>query len=148
MADDTNHRIERDMLTKEAYATDEHLAVRYRTHELYSQPQIDFPKWVVDTLLWRGDEWVLDVGSGPGLYFDLVRQRAPDGRLIAGDLSFGMARQARTDTSHGASIWTRRNYPLPTILLTWCWQITCFTTLWTWITLWRKSGGCCAPMAA
>lgn len=94
MADDTNPCTERDMLTKEAYATDEHLAVRYRTHELYSQPQVDFPRWVIDAFSWRGDEWVLDVGSGPGLYFDLVRQRAPRGHLVAGDLSFGMARQA------------------------------------------------------
>jgi SAM-dependent methyltransferase len=93
---DTNYRTERDMLTKGAYATDEHLVVRYRTHELYSQPPIDFPKWVVDTLVWRGDERVLDAGSGPGLYFDLIRQRVPRGRLVAGDLSFGMVRQART----------------------------------------------------
>ncbi len=93
---DTNHRTERDMLTKDAYATDEHLAVRYRTHELYSQPSVDFPKWVIETLVWRGDEWVLDVGSGPGIYFDLVREHAPRGRLVAGDLSFGMAQQARS----------------------------------------------------
>ena len=93
---DTNHRTERDMLTKDAYATDEYLAVRYRTHELYSHPPVDFPKWVIDTLAWRGDEWVLDVGSGPGLYFDLIRERVPRGRLVAGDLSFGMAHQAHT----------------------------------------------------
>jgi SAM-dependent methyltransferase len=92
---EANHCTERDMLTKYAYATDEHLAVRYRIHELYSQPQVDFPKWVVDSLAWRGDEWVLDVGSGPGVYFDLIRERTPRGRLVAGDLSLGMARQAR-----------------------------------------------------
>jgi SAM-dependent methyltransferase len=92
---DTNHRTERDMLTKDAYATDEYLTVRYRTHELYSHPPVDFPKWVIDMLAWRGDEWVLDVGSGPGIYFDLIRERTPRGHLVAGDLSFGMAQQAR-----------------------------------------------------
>jgi ubiquinone/menaquinone biosynthesis C-methylase UbiE len=92
---DTNHRTERDLLTKDAYATDEHLLVRYRTHELYSQPPIDFPKWVIETFQWRGDEWVLDLGAGPGLYFNLIREHTPQGHLVAGDLSWGMARQAR-----------------------------------------------------
>lgn len=86
---------DRDLLTREAYASDAQLAVRIRTHELYSQPKIDFPLWVVDTLPWRGDEWVLDVGAGPGNYFELVRARIPDGRFVAGDLSLGMARRAR-----------------------------------------------------
>jgi SAM-dependent methyltransferase len=80
---------------KAAYASDEYLSVRIRTHELYSRPQIDFPRWVIDTLRWRGDEWVLDVGAGPGTYFDLVRERVPHGHLFAGDLSFGMLEQAR-----------------------------------------------------
>jgi ubiquinone/menaquinone biosynthesis C-methylase UbiE len=80
---------------KEQYANDEHLSVRIRTHELYTRPQVDFPKWVIDTLHWRGDEWVLDIGAGPGNYFDLVLERVPHGHLVAGDLSFGMVQQAR-----------------------------------------------------
>jgi ubiquinone/menaquinone biosynthesis C-methylase UbiE len=95
-----NPRTDRDYLTKEAYATDELLAIRYRTHELYSQPKVDFPRWVMHALSWRGDEWVLDVGAGPGAYFELVRELIPNGCLIAGDLSFGMARQARAAHPH------------------------------------------------
>jgi len=91
----SNPHTDREVLTKYAYATDEHYAIRYRTHELYSLPRIDFPKWVVETLNWRGDEWVLDVGSGPGTYFEWVRQNIPDGRHYAGDLSWGMASTAR-----------------------------------------------------
>lgn len=84
-----------DILTTQAYPDDEHLAVRYRTHELYSRPKVDFAQWVVDTLHWRGDEVVLDVGSGPGSYMKLVQARAPEGVCIAGDLSLGMVRKAR-----------------------------------------------------
>ncbi|MBN1965520.1 MAG: class I SAM-dependent methyltransferase [Anaerolineae bacterium] len=93
---DSNSPMERDPLIKKAYATDEYLSVRYRTHELYSQPKMDFRQWVVDTFPWRGDEWVLDIGAGPGSYFGPVQERIPHGRHVAGDLSFGMARQART----------------------------------------------------
>lgn len=80
---------------KAAFASDENLAVRIRTHELFTRPPVDFPRWVIDTRQWHGDEWVLDVGAGPGTYFDLVLERIPDGRLIAGDLSFGMLQHAR-----------------------------------------------------
>lgn len=91
----SNPRTNQTLLVQQAYATDEHLAIRYRTHELYSRPRIDFKQWVVDLLNWRGDEWVLDVGAGPGSYFELVQARAPRGRHVAGDLSMGMAQQAQ-----------------------------------------------------
>ncbi|MBI5961024.1 MAG: class I SAM-dependent methyltransferase, partial [Chloroflexi bacterium] len=92
---DTFLRADQATLIKQAYATDEHLATRIRIHEIYSEPKIDFQKWVVDSMQWRGDEWVLDVGAGPGTYFSLVAQRIPRGRLFAGDLSMGMLRQAQ-----------------------------------------------------
>ncbi|NLE50454.1 MAG: class I SAM-dependent methyltransferase [Chloroflexi bacterium] len=87
-------RTDRENLTTRMYATDEHLAVRYRIHEQYSRPVVDFQRWVLDTVQWSGDEWVLDVGSGPGAYFAGVAERTPHGRHVAGDLSFGMVRQA------------------------------------------------------
>ncbi len=89
-----NPTTDRHILSHDAYATDKHLKVRMRTHELYSRPKIDYPRWVVDTVGWPGDAWVLDVGAGPGTYSDLVRERIPDGLYIAGDLSWGMAQQA------------------------------------------------------
>ena len=85
---------DRHILTQKAYATDEAYATRKRTHETYSIPKIDFPEWVLDRVTWRGDEVVLDIGSGPGSYFDVLATRIPDGRLIAGDLSFGMVQKA------------------------------------------------------
>ncbi len=86
---------DRQLLTERAYATDDKLSIRHRTHELYTVPQIDFTKWVLDCITWRGDEVVLDIGAGPGLYFGPVRARIPHGKLVAGDLSFGMVRRQR-----------------------------------------------------
>ncbi len=85
---------DRDILTQKVYATDETLAIRQRTHELYTVPKINFAEWVLEHIPWHGDEQVLDIGSGPGTYFELINQRIPDGHLVAGDLSFGMARKA------------------------------------------------------
>lgn len=92
---DSNATTDPGVWTQEAYATDEQLAVRIRTHEHYTQPQMNFPEWVLDKLTWRGAERVLDIGAGTGQYFDLVRQRAPQGHLLAGDLSLGMLGRAR-----------------------------------------------------
>ncbi len=86
---------DRDLLTHHAYADDEKLNVRYRTHELYTVPRMDFLGWVLDRIHWRGDERVLDVGAGPGTYFAPVKARLPRGQHFAGDLSFGMIRRQR-----------------------------------------------------
>lgn len=75
---------------RQQYETDSNLAVRIRTHELYAVPRIDFPAWVLDHIDWRGDELVLDVGCGAGVYIRAARRRA--GVYIAGDLSLGMLR--------------------------------------------------------
>src|SRR5215468_5980227 len=92
----TDHRI----LTQKAYATDESLSVRLRIHDLYSYPKLSFTEWVLDKISWHGDERVLDVGSGPGTYFDALQTRVPNGEIVAGDLSMGMARIA---AGHGAA---------------------------------------------
>jgi SAM-dependent methyltransferase len=68
--------------------------VRLRIHDLYTVPAVNFPRWVLDRVAWRGDERVLDLGSGPGTYFGEVRARIPRGELVAGDLSLGMCRRA------------------------------------------------------
>lgn len=87
-------RTDRYTLTSKAYSNDEKLRVRIQTHALYSEPKVDFNNWVLDRLDWRGDEYVLDVGMGAGSYFEPTLARIPNGRYFAGDLSFGMARQA------------------------------------------------------
>jgi SAM-dependent methyltransferase len=95
----TSPGTDRDTLINKAYANDESLLVRQRTHEKYSIPKIDFSEWVLDRILWQGNEHVLDVGAGPGTYFNYVVPRIPDGWLVGGDLSIGMARRA-LDNAH------------------------------------------------
>jgi len=82
---------DRAHLQTQMYATEEPLAVRIRTHKLYTQPKSDFHAWVLDHVPWRGDERVLDIGCGSGAYIEPVCQRLTrGGRLLAGDLSWGM----------------------------------------------------------
>ena len=95
--------VDREAVTRQ-YATDEKLNIRYQIHEQYTLPKTDFAEWVISRVDWRGDEWVLDLGAGPGRYFDLVKQRIPNGRHFAGDLSFGMnmrQQQRNTDQRTG-----------------------------------------------
>src|SRR5438105_2366905 len=92
---------DRDLLTKKAYVDDEMLKIRQLTHELYSVPKLNFSEWVLNRVAWRGDEHVLDIGSGPGTYFETVRNRIATGRLSAGDLSLGMARKAQQHAHKG-----------------------------------------------
>jgi len=89
-------------LVRRAYASDDRLEVRRRTHELYTVPRVDFAQWVLDCIPWRGDERVLDLGAGSGSYFGPVRARIPAGQLVAGDLSPGMIRSQQANAAaHG-----------------------------------------------
>jgi ubiquinone/menaquinone biosynthesis C-methylase UbiE len=82
-------------LINESYATDEPLSVRIETHRHYSVPAIDLPTWALDRHTWRGDETILDIGTGTGQYLAPLRERVPHGQLIAGDLAWGMLRDLR-----------------------------------------------------
>jgi len=82
-------------LVRESYATDKPLSVRIETHRRYSVPPIDLPTWALDRHAWRGDETVLDIGTGTGQYLAPLRDRLPRGRIIAGDLAAGMLRDLR-----------------------------------------------------
>lgn len=82
-------------LVSTAYAGDEPLAVRIEMHRRYSVPPIDLPSWVLDGYTWRGDETVLDVGTGTGQYLGPLRERIPRGTIIGADLSVGMLRDLR-----------------------------------------------------
>ncbi len=99
--DDSASATDYDALIRDAYATDEALSIRIHTHEHYTHPKIDFPNWVLSHITWRGDERVLDIGAGTGMYLGLVRERVPEGVLVAGDLSHGMLQriQQRSETA-------------------------------------------------
>jgi SAM-dependent methyltransferase len=77
-------------LRQQAYANDEKLRVRYMTHEQYTVPKVDFPEWALQRLNWRGDEQVLDVGCGPGVYESALRHLFPGVTYYGLDFSEGM----------------------------------------------------------
>src|SRR5439155_8176974 len=60
-----------------------------------SSPQHAWGVRVLQRLLLAGDETVLDVGCGTGLVTAALLERVPRGRVVAIDLSPGMAREAR-----------------------------------------------------
>ncbi len=87
----TEFATNQEHLTSQAYATEDHLTIRIKTHELFSQPKQDFTAWILDLIPWAGNETVLDVGCGAGLYISPIRERLTSGgSLISADLSFGM----------------------------------------------------------
>ena len=77
-------------LLEAQYQTQDHLAVRIRTHQLFSVPPVDLPAAGVALLPWQGNELVVDVGCGNGAYQAEVLART--GRYIAADYSLGMLR--------------------------------------------------------
>lgn len=72
------------------YANDTHLRIRQQTHEQYTVPKVDFPEWVLTRLEWRGDEQILDVGSGVGTYYSHTLARGSNINYYAIDQSAGM----------------------------------------------------------
>jgi SAM-dependent methyltransferase len=82
-------------LVNESYAIEGTLSVRIEAHRRYSVPHVDLPAWALDWHRWRGDETVLDIGTGTGQYLAPLRERVPRGRIIAGDLAWGMLRDLR-----------------------------------------------------
>lgn len=82
-----------DHLTSQLYPDEAHLAVRIGTQQRYTVPPVDFARWVLDMISWRGDERVVDVGCGNGSYLKPVVERLTNGgQYLAGDLSLGMLR--------------------------------------------------------
>jgi SAM-dependent methyltransferase len=68
----------------------EALRLRQDVYDRYSVPQVDYHTWVLDRLQWRGDERVLDVGCGPGDYYNALLQRHPNVDYVGIDLSSEM----------------------------------------------------------
>lgn len=75
---------------RQQYATDEALRIRQEIHEKYTVPQNNFVEWVLKNIAWRGDETVLDVGSGVGSYYKALQAIAPKSQYVGVDLSAGM----------------------------------------------------------
>jgi SAM-dependent methyltransferase len=93
MSDQTMY--DQKLLREEAYVDDSHLDVRYRTHQLYTVDPVDFGRWTLERLPWRGGKRVLDVGCGPGdLLCEMARQHQGWQVLVGLDASPGMIAKA------------------------------------------------------
>lgn len=111
------------ILRQEAYVDDTHLDVRYRTHKLYTVDPVDFGRWTLERLPWRGDERVLDVGCGPGdLMCEMARLRSRMdqhggwGILVGFDFSPGMivkAAETATDLPVHFFVGDAQSLPFP-----------------------------------
>lgn len=75
------------------YATDRNLRVRKETHVRYGVGP-DLESRVDEELALRGDEALLDVGTGPGDFPGRLRAQGHRGRLVGVDLSPGMVEHA------------------------------------------------------
>jgi trans-aconitate 2-methyltransferase len=65
------------------------------SYDSISAPQQLWGAAVVERLVLRGDETVLDAGAGTGRVTEMVLERLPHGRVIAVDGSVSMAERAR-----------------------------------------------------
>jgi trans-aconitate 2-methyltransferase len=65
------------------------------SYDAISRPQQEWGATVVERLELRGDEVVLDAGTGTGLVTEMVLERLPRGRVIAVDASPAMTERAR-----------------------------------------------------
>jgi SAM-dependent methyltransferase len=77
---------------RQMYMTEEALRVRQETHDRYSSPPTDFVGWALNCVEWRGDETILDVGSGPGRWYETIQKKLPDATYYGLDLHAGMLR--------------------------------------------------------
>lgn len=70
----------------------ESLRIRQSIHEKYTVPKVDFPAWVLSNYEWRGDECVLDLGAGAGMYYQPLLELAPEIEYHAADIAEGVLR--------------------------------------------------------
>jgi SAM-dependent methyltransferase len=72
------------------YVNDKALLTRQAIHDRYTVPQTNYFTWVLDTILWRGDETVLDLGSASGAYYEPLLNKHPEVYYVGLDNSAGM----------------------------------------------------------
>jgi SAM-dependent methyltransferase len=82
------------------YGDDRNLAARQSIYA-FQRPIMDIWNGSLDLAELRGDETILDIGCGNGLYLGVLRSRGHRGLVCAADLSFGMLQSARPAAGGG-----------------------------------------------
>lgn len=75
---------------RQHYATDESLRIRQETHDKYTVPKMDFIAWALKCVDWKPDQRLLDVGCGPGRYYDTLKSLGVAPEYYGLDVSPGM----------------------------------------------------------
>jgi SAM-dependent methyltransferase len=60
------------------YASQDAWRTRQDIHDRYTVPPQNMIDWALGCVRWRGDEGVLDVGCGPGRWYEPLKQRFPN----------------------------------------------------------------------
>jgi ubiquinone/menaquinone biosynthesis C-methylase UbiE len=91
---DSSHDVKAPLIERSAlrqqFGTDDNLRLRQDTHDQFSVPKVDFAAWVLTHYAWRGDERVLDVGTGSGRYYNWIAQHRPQVAYVGLDVFEGM----------------------------------------------------------
>jgi SAM-dependent methyltransferase len=73
-------------ILKKQYNTEDFLRIRQETHDKYTVPNVSFAEWALRCVSWKGDERVLDVGAGNGLYYAKLKALHPNVQYVGMDL--------------------------------------------------------------
>ena len=87
--------VDRDYLSGVQYASDANLSARQAIYR-FQQPMVGITAWAIDLAELRGNEYVIDVGCGNGMYLAELARREHRGTVTGMDLSPGMLSAART----------------------------------------------------
>jgi SAM-dependent methyltransferase len=104
--------VDRGYLTGVQYASDANLAARQAIYAYRVPPTRSVP-WAVDLAGLAGEETVLDVGCGNGLYLHELMQRDHRGLVVGMDISGGMLPAARERSPAPLLVGDAQRLPFP-----------------------------------
>lgn len=78
----------------EQYRDSSNLVARATLHEEYGTAHVPWFEWVALQIEWQRGARVLEVGSGPGWFWDRAREVLPRLHVVLSDLSAGMVDEA------------------------------------------------------
>jgi ubiquinone/menaquinone biosynthesis C-methylase UbiE len=92
----------RSVLRYAAYDADDDLRIRREFHEKYSRLKGNFHEWVATQIPLRPPHRVLDIGTGPGDFPQMLYRLGHEGLVVGMDLSEGMIKTAKGSTPRQA----------------------------------------------
>lgn len=84
-------------IVQQHYQSADKWRIRQQTHDQYTYPRTDFVAWIMKHIPLKGDERVLDVGCGTGLYYNYLHEKFPDMTYVGVDFSSAMLAEHKSD---------------------------------------------------